>query len=84
MTDTPPDVARDVRERYRALSPTERVVMACAMFDSAKALATAGIHASHPGISAVELRVALFDRFYGREVAPDDRVTIVERIRSGR
>ncbi len=84
MTDTPLDVAQDVRARYMALSPSERVVMACAMFDSAKLLAAAGIRADRPGISEVDLRIALFDRFYGRDVTAEDRATIVERIRSGR
>ncbi|MDZ4800449.1 MAG: hypothetical protein SGI92_20010 [Bryobacteraceae bacterium] len=84
MTDTPLDVVQDDRARYMALSPSDRVVMACAMFDSAKSLASAGIQADYPGISEVDLRIALFDRFYGRDVTADDRATIVERIRSGR
>ena len=84
MTDTAPDVVREVRERYRALSPSERVVMTSGMFDTAKALAVAGIQAANPGISEVDLRIAVFDRFYGRDVTTADRVAIVERIRAGR
>jgi len=57
--------------------------MASAMFDSAKALAAAGIRASHPDISECDLRIALFDRFYGRDVTPEVRARLVERIRSG-
>jgi hypothetical protein len=84
MTDTPPDVAREVARRYQQLSPTERLLIATAMFDSARALVASGLRGASPGMTEIELRVALFDRFYGRDVSPQDRRAIIERIHAGR
>ena len=84
MIDTPPDVTGVMRELFRQRTPGERLAMAFSMFDTAKALAAAGIRAGSPGISESDLRLRVFDRFYGREVSADDRVAIAERIRLGR
>lgn len=84
MIDTPPDVTGMMRELYRQRTPGERLAMAFSLFNTAKALAAAGIRADSPGISESELRLRVFDRFYGREVAANDRVAIIERIRHGR
>lgn len=84
MNDTPPDVAEAVRELYQRCSPDERVRMVGRMFESAKALATAGIRHVTPDISDVDLYVALFDRFYGRDVDAHTRAAVVTRIREGR
>lgn len=84
MNDTPPDVARAVRVMYQSRTPDERVRMACGMFDTAKALATAGIRLNTPGISDVDLRIALFERFYSRDVDARARAAIIGRIREGR
>lgn len=84
MMDTPPDVAREVARRYQQLTPAERLLIASAMFDSARALVSSGLRAASPGMTDIELRIALFDRFYGRDVSPEDRRAIVERIRAGR
>ena len=84
MNDTSEDVALIIRERYRAMTPTERIRMASGMFETARALATAGIQAQHPDLDAVELRVALFDRLYGRDYSAADREEIVARIRERR
>jgi hypothetical protein len=84
MRDTPPDVVRRVRDLYQQRTADERVRMACSMFDAAKALAEAGIRAARPDISEVDLRIRLFDRFYGQDVGAVDRAAIIERIRQGR
>ncbi len=51
--------------------------MACSMFDTAKALATASIYEQHPGIAPAALRQALFFRFYGHEFSPAEREKIL-------
>lgn len=84
MIDTPADVAREVASRYQQLTPTERLLIASSMFDTARELASSGLRAANPGMTDIELRIALFDRFYGRDVSPADRLAIVERIRTGR
>ncbi|MND02219.1 hypothetical protein D3C83_215140 [compost metagenome] len=47
--------------------------MTCAMFDDAKALMTAGIRATDPGISPAELRRRIFDRLYLDDFDPETR-----------
>ena len=82
MNDTPPEV----EARYRALimerSGTDRLRMACEMFDCAREMMIAGIKAEQPGITGVDLRVAIFLRTYGADFTPDERDRIVTRLRA--
>lgn len=84
MMDTPPEVQTLVRNRYLAMTPSERLQIACGMFETAKALAVAGIRAAQPDLDEIGVRIALFDRLYGREVSPDDHAAIIARIRNRR
>ena len=84
MKDTTEDVAATLRLMYQSRTPDERVRMACGLFDTARALATAGIRLETPGISDVDLRIALFERFYGRDVDARAHAAIIARIRERR
>ena len=65
MTDTPPEIARLVREKIMALPPEQRFVMGAQMFDSAREM----IYASLPrDLSEPERRRQLFKRLYGKEI----------------
>ena len=64
MRDTSPDADASFTALFAARSPTDRVRMACDMFDDAKALIAADIRARCPGISRVDLRARMFDRLY--------------------
>lgn len=76
------DWARDTRSEIQ-LRDVRSVLQACPDLDW-DYLATAGIRAARPGLSDVDLRIALFDRFYGRDVSPADRLAVIARIRAGR
>ena len=82
MNDTSPEV----EARYRALlmkrSGTERLRMACEMFDCAREMMIAGIKAEQPGINGTELRVSIFLRTYGTDFTPGERDRIVTRLRA--
>jgi len=65
MNDTPPEIAALVRDRLMALSGSERVVMGCRMFDAARAMVLASFP---PGLSEIEIKRRLCERFYGDEV----------------
>lgn len=66
MKDTTPEVERLVRERYEAMSPTERFLIGAQMFETARAIALA----SFPmGLSQEETRRRLCERFYGSKLA---------------
>ena len=81
MSDTTPAVAAEYRRRLMALTPGQRVAMACDMFDTAKALARAGILKNGP-LPEAELRVRLFLRFYGNDFSTAECARIVEHLRT--
>ena len=79
MNDTPSAVAARYRELLMARSGSERLRMACDMFDSARRMVLAGL----PGdpANATERRVALFLRLYGADFDAPARERIIARIR---
>ncbi len=76
MNDTPGEVTAMVREMMLARSGAERVLMGSRMFDAARAMALASFP---PGLSEVEIKRRLCERFYGDEV---DVAAFVEHLRS--
>lgn len=71
MNDTP----REMDERYRAmllnLTGEERLIMGCAMRDTARALVEASLREQDPNATVETIRKGVFLRFYGHEF--DDR-----------
>ncbi|WP_413935520.1 hypothetical protein [Nitrospira sp. BLG_1] len=67
MNDTPPEV----EERYRAMlmqrTGEERLIMGCAMRDTARKLVEASLRVQNPSATEAEIRKGLFLRFYGHE-----------------
>ena len=80
MDDTSPAAARMLAKALLSLSGEERLKMGCSMFDDAKALALAGLRARNPGMSAPEIRKALFKRFYGGDFSSEKLAKIVAAI----
>ena len=66
MNDTPPEVAKIVRQKLMARSPEERFAMGSAMFDAAREMVLASLPRNLPPL---ELRRRVFERVYG-EPAP--------------
>jgi hypothetical protein len=62
MRDTTPEFQRMVDERYRRLSPAERVRIGTEMFDTARLLVEASLPA---GLEPAERRRLVAERFYG-------------------
>jgi hypothetical protein len=65
MTDTPPEIARIVREKIMALSGEMRFIMGAQMFESAMEMAKALLPPESP---VAEQRRRLFKRIYGKEL----------------
>lgn len=65
MTDTPPEIQKILDERFQALTPTERVIMASQMFDSARQIILASFP---PDLPEIEVKRRLCERLYGDEV----------------
>ena len=80
MTDTSGDVEARYHAMLLARSGEERLRMAGSMYATARALAVASIVEADPTASDVEVRQALFLRFYGHEFDDPTRARILARI----
>lgn len=80
MTDTREDVARLQRRRLLERSAAERLAMACAMFDTARALSRAGLGDPTGTDRSPALLVRLFERTYGRDFDPETAARIVTHL----
>jgi hypothetical protein len=80
MSDTPPEID----ERYRAMlmqrTGEERLIMGCAMRDTARALVEAYLRERDPEATDVTIRKGLFLRFYGHEFDAESRTKILAAI----
>lgn len=65
MNDTAPDIAKIYSERLLARSGVERVAMGSRMFDVARTIALASFPS---GLSELETKARLCERFYGNEI----------------
>jgi hypothetical protein len=65
MNDTPPEFARIVAERHRAMTPGQRLKMASDMFDTARSIVESSLPS---GLTRYERRLALIRRIYGDEL----------------
>lgn len=66
MTDTTPETEALLRERYAAMTGSERALMALQMFETAQRIVLSSLP---PGLSELERRRELCRRFYGEELA---------------
>jgi len=64
--DTSPAVEKLLRERYAAMSGSERALLALQMFETAQRIVLSSLP---PGLSERERRRELCRRFYGNELA---------------
>jgi len=82
MRDTPPEID----ERYRALlmqrTGEERLIMGCAMRDTARAIVEASIKGQDPQATIEAIRKGVFLRFYGHEFDGETRDKILAAIES--
>ncbi len=76
MNDTDPQIAELVRQRMLERSGAERLMMASDMFETAKAMVLASLP---PGLTEIEIKGLLVERFYGDEV---DAHAFLEHLRS--
>lgn len=65
MSDTSSKIEAMINERYRQMTPDERVRIAASMFDTARAVVLSSLP---PGLSRRERRLAVARRFYGDEL----------------
>ncbi|MDP3089122.1 MAG: hypothetical protein Q8N04_00435 [Nitrospira sp.] len=80
------DTSTDMDQRYRAMlmqrTGEERLVMGCAMRDTARALVEASLRERDPQATVEAIRKGLFLRFYGHEFDHETRAKILATIES--
>jgi hypothetical protein len=81
MSDSAPDVEAVFTALFAERSGSERVRMACEMFDTAKTLIAADLRARDPDITADALRVRMFERLYFGDFTSETFARIVAALR---
>ena len=76
MNDTSPEAHAELDRLMARRSGSERVRMACEMFDLALELAVADIRSHDSTISDARLRVRLFERIYGEDFSDEELARI--------
>ena len=79
MNDTSPNIDAIYRDRLLSRSGVERVVMGSRMFDVARAIVIASFP---PGLSEIETKRRLCQRFYGNEVDVDGFIEHLVRLKT--
>ena len=80
------DTSSEMDQRYRVMlmrrTGEERLIMGCAMRDTARALVEASLRAQDPQATVESIRKGLFLRFYGQEFDAERRAKILAAIES--
>jgi hypothetical protein len=76
MHSESPQLEKLYVEMLMALSPGERVMMACRMYDTAKKLVIAGIKMQMPDANEAQLRAQFFLRMHGNDFTPEQLAKI--------
>ena len=82
MKDTPPEMDARYRAMLMQRSGEERLMMGCAMHETARALVEASILEQDPQATLETVRKGLFLRFYGHEFDADSQTKILAAIES--
>lgn len=77
MNDTPAGIEATFLDLIMSRSPSERLAMACGMFDTGKALIQAGIRGECGRLESGELRRRTFLRLYAQDFAEDEREQVI-------
>ena len=78
-SDTSPEMQARYHEMIMALTPGQRLIKCCQMFDMAKAMVISGLEAEE-NPDQLSLRARIFLRMYGIDFEPGERARIVARL----
>ena len=82
MKDTSPEMDARYQDMLMQRSGEERLMMGCAMRETARTLVEASIREQDPQATIETVRKGLFLRFYGHEFDADSRTKILAAIES--
>jgi hypothetical protein len=82
MKDTSPEMDARYQDMLMQRSGEERLMMGCAMRETARTLVEASIREQDPQATLETVRKGIFLRFYGHEFDADSRTEILAAIES--
>lgn len=77
MLDTPEEIQQKQYDILMSKSMEERVLIGFATVDFARAIAESSIRQANPGISEIDLKIALLKRFYANQFSEEAMDNIV-------
>ena len=80
MDDTSSAAKQIYEAMIMSLSPGERLMMACRMYDTAKTLVIAGIRMQMPNASEAQVRAQFFLRMHGTDFTPEELAKILREL----
>ncbi|MBI5740488.1 MAG: hypothetical protein HZA16_07175 [Nitrospirae bacterium] len=81
MKDTHPDIKERFLRMIMEKTGEERLSMGFDMCETARRLVTASYLQVHPQASDNDIKVAIFERFYGKDLSFEIKEKIIKRIR---
>jgi hypothetical protein len=80
MKDTNPAIEEMFCNMMMARSGEEKLRMGFEMYEMARKIVIASILKDNPGISERDMKISLFNRFYGNDLSPETRKMFIEGI----
>ena len=80
MHSESPELENLYIEMLMALSPGERLLMACRMYDTAKTLMIAGIRMQMPEANEAQVNAQFFLRMHGSDFTPEELAKIMREL----
>lgn len=80
MKDTNPAIEEMFFNMMMARNGVERLRMGFEMYEMARRIVIASILKDNPEISERNMKISLFNRFYGNDLSPETRKMFIERI----
>jgi hypothetical protein len=81
MKDTSEEVIRLQREIILSKTTEERFILGLELSDFVIEFITGTIRAHNPGISDTDIKIELFERFYGKEFSDEEKEKIFRSLR---
>lgn len=80
MKDTNPAIEEMFFNMMMVRNGVERLRMGFEMYEMARKIVIASILKDNPEISERNMKISLFNRFYGNDLSPETRKMFIERI----
>lgn len=82
MNDTSPEMTRKMCEMIQKISPFERLMMGCSMYETSRYLILRSILENEPHISPTDLKKELFLKFYKDDFDLEQQEKILKHLRT--